>query len=690
MDGQRTVMLHQQFTVFPGIEYVKEIFDDKQDGRQSAYVLRICRGADVRIDTVMHPIGSFALQEPTVSAKACRRKSETLIGVVNADFFNMTNGVPQGVVVMNGSVIKEEMPDNTHFFGIHQDGTPVIGDKETFLNTKQSLKMAVGGRDILVDGERVDEPVLMPIPARHPRTAVGICGNGDLLLVVLEGRNPGIAEGMHLQRFGLYLKSLGAKHALNLDGGGSSVMALRRPGQQEIDIVNVPADGFERVCANGIAVFAPQGDGICHSAYVTPQQEYVAPGTRLKLSAFGLDSLLGSCALPEEILFSVPGDSGCAVSADGTFLAAQADCDVNVSVSAGERLLGKALLHVRTPDVLHLPASCIFAENGAYDLGVTATLKGRNVLINSTGYHYQPMSDMGWFDESGLFHAGNKACEGDVRVCAKNNGPEITVPVRVGRLPQQIAPENLAATGCTVCCDRPLSFSPRSGQQVYRVEMLQTEAEIRFDAAPYKSPKAIGMWVHPVKGDLPAFAWTIQSGSEDAQATAFERGEPSDSVWTYMEAPVPENMAQGQSLKAVISVSGTPGAQFAVDSFRLVYDYRDDDVQLPEIKRISIKKYAPSGEDERIKITAYFGMGDMLPYYAPIDYKRLRILIDETEYTGMPGHYGVNKGGASLMLHNVFVSKGVHRLRVCAQAYNGQQTWEDTTFDTEQLETNLG
>lgn len=684
MNKSHTIILHQRFTVFPGIEYIKEVFEDQQDGRQCAYVLRIHRGADVRIDTVMRPDGRFTLQEPTVSAKACRKENETLIGVINADFFNMTNGIPRGVVVMNDSILKEEMQENTWFFGIYQDGTPVIGDEATFLTNKQKLKMAVGGRDILVDGENIPEPVIMTEPACHPRTAVGICENGDLLFAVLEGRNPGIAEGLHLQRFGMYLKSLGTKQALNLDGGGSTLMALRMPGQQEIEIVNTPSDGFERVCANGIAVFAQKkGDGVCHSVFITPQQEYVAPGTRLKLSAFGLDNLLDPCVLPEDIRFSVPDDSKCTVSADGTFLATQADCDVNVSALAGKKLFGKALLHVRTPDALQLPASCICTEGKVHDLGVTATLKGCNVLTNSTSYHFKPLADIGWFDEDGAFHAGQEVCEGDVLVCAKNKGPCITAHVRVGRLPQRITPEDIVAANCTVCSDCPFSFSSRSGKQVYRVNMLQAEAEIQFGITPHKRPKAIGMWVHSIEGELPAFALTVQEGM---QAVAFERGEPSDAIWTYMEAPVPENDAPIQNLKVVISMDGVRGAQFAVDCFRLVYDYTDDDRLLPEVKRISIRKYPQDGENERIKITAYFGVDDFLPCYAPIDYKRLRILIDETEYTGVAGHYGVNKGGASLMLHNITISKGTHRLRVCAQAFNEQQTWEDITFDTEQLE----
>ncbi len=687
MNAQHTNIVHQQFTVYPGIEYIKEVFEDEQDGRQSAYVLRICREANVRIDTVMNPDGSFALQKPTVSAKACRNTNETLIGVVNADFFNMTNGIPWGAVVMNGSVIKEEMPDNTHFFGIYRDGTPVIGDKATFLKSKQDLKMAVGGRDILVDGEHVPEPVIMTEPARHPRTAVCICENGDLMLVALEGRNPGIAEGLHLQRFGMYLKALGAKQALNLDGGGSTIMAIRMPGQQDIETVNTPSDGFERVCANGIAIFAKQkGNGVCQGAFVTPQQEYVAPGTCLTMSALGLDNLLDPCALPENIRFSIPDDSECAVSEDGIFLAAQTDCDVTVAVSTDERFLGSALLHVRTPDSLHLPASSIYAENATHELSVTATWKGREVLTNTTSYRFKQLDDIGRFDEQGFFHAKQEACEGDVLVSAKNNGPAIAVHVRVGRLPQQITPEDIVTAGCSICRDRPLSFSPRSGERVYLLELQQPEAELQFDALIHKKPKAVGIWVHSIEGALPTFALTAHNETEKLQPSLFECVKPYDSVWTYMEAFVVSGDVLQQVMKISLAMKGEKGARFAIDSFCLVYDYADDDTPSPEIKRVSIKKYAQSGDKERIKITAYFGVGDLKPCYAPIDYKRLRIFVDAAEYTGMPGHYGVNKGAASLMLHNIFVSKGIHRVSVCAQAYGGKQTWENITFDTEQLE----
>lgn len=263
MSKSYTRILQQRFTIFPKIEYTKEILEDQQDGQQHAYVLRIGKGADVRIANVMNP-GGFKPLEPSISARICKRAGERLLGVVNADFFHMSSGAPQGATVMDGRLLKEEMRDNTHFFGIRHDGSYIIGDKETFGKSHAALAMAVCGRDILVDGENIPAPVLELVPDRHPRTAVGICGNGDLLLVVVDGRNPGVSEGMHLERFGLYLQSLGAQKALNLDGGGSSVMSVCMPGCQEAEIVNIPSDGAERPCANAIAIYAAQD-----SAYVT-------------------------------------------------------------------------------------------------------------------------------------------------------------------------------------------------------------------------------------------------------------------------------------------------------------------------------------------------------------------------------------------------------------------------------------
>ena len=57
----------------------------------------------------------------------------------------------------------------------------------------------------------------------HPRTAIGVTEDGRVLLVTVDGRFTQ-AEGMSTQLLASYMKILGAKYAMNLDGGGSTTM----------------------------------------------------------------------------------------------------------------------------------------------------------------------------------------------------------------------------------------------------------------------------------------------------------------------------------------------------------------------------------------------------------------------------------------------------------------------------------
>jgi hypothetical protein len=64
--------------------------------------------------------------------------------------------------------------------------------------------------------------------ARHPRTALGLDPEGRRLwIVVVDGRREGVSEGMTLPELANLLQSLGARAALNLDGGGSSTMVVK-------------------------------------------------------------------------------------------------------------------------------------------------------------------------------------------------------------------------------------------------------------------------------------------------------------------------------------------------------------------------------------------------------------------------------------------------------------------------------
>jgi hypothetical protein len=97
---------------------------------------------------------------------------------------------------------------------------------------------------------------------RHPRTAVGLDAKRTrLVILVVDGRKPGIAVGMSYNELAAEMIRLGCRQALNLDGGGSSVMAIRDPATAEFHILNEPTDGRERAVANvlGVSVDNPSG-----------------------------------------------------------------------------------------------------------------------------------------------------------------------------------------------------------------------------------------------------------------------------------------------------------------------------------------------------------------------------------------------------------------------------------------------
>jgi hypothetical protein len=83
---------------------------------------------------------------------------------------------------------------------------------------------------------------------RHSRTAVGVTADGRLLLVVVDGRQPGYSRGMTLRELAELMQRLGAQQAMNLDGGGSSEMVVNGlPASR-------PSDGRGRGIANALVV----------------------------------------------------------------------------------------------------------------------------------------------------------------------------------------------------------------------------------------------------------------------------------------------------------------------------------------------------------------------------------------------------------------------------------------------------
>lgn len=94
------------------------------------------------------------------------------------------------------------------------------------------MKTAIGGGPVLIQEGRVnitnkEEQMFVNGNADlHPRTVMGYTRNRKLIILVIQGRSPGVAEGATLEDAAKILVDLGCYEALNLDGGGSSCMLV--------------------------------------------------------------------------------------------------------------------------------------------------------------------------------------------------------------------------------------------------------------------------------------------------------------------------------------------------------------------------------------------------------------------------------------------------------------------------------
>jgi hypothetical protein len=118
------------------------------------------------------------------------------------------------------------------------------------------VKAMLGGGPHLISGGKVNITNVQEkiLPAfrndRHPRTAIAKLKSGKILLLTVDGRQPGISVGMSLDTLADLLLEYGAVEAINLDGGGSTTMVVRDK------VVNRPSDlTGERPVSDAILVF---------------------------------------------------------------------------------------------------------------------------------------------------------------------------------------------------------------------------------------------------------------------------------------------------------------------------------------------------------------------------------------------------------------------------------------------------
>lgn len=87
------------------------------------------------------------------------------------------------------------------------------------------------------DWSKCNESFIM---TRHPRSAIYTKSDGTVVLITVDGRSAGNADGMSIPELAYLIKVLGGEEALNLDGGGSTTLWLRDAPND--GVLNYPCD----------------------------------------------------------------------------------------------------------------------------------------------------------------------------------------------------------------------------------------------------------------------------------------------------------------------------------------------------------------------------------------------------------------------------------------------------------------
>ncbi len=182
------------------------------------------------------------------TSQAAKRTGAKL--AINGGGFATQKGLlyPMGITVVDGE-IKTFYRTDLSFIGFNKDGNLVGGE----ITTKEQLRklnvmhgatfvptLLKGGKKLAIPGKWKNK--------KEPRTLIGHFSNGDLLFIVIDGRQKGYSEGVTLEEAQEKLLEFNVRDAYNLDGGGSSTFYYN--GQ----VLNSPSDGRERKLASSFAV----------------------------------------------------------------------------------------------------------------------------------------------------------------------------------------------------------------------------------------------------------------------------------------------------------------------------------------------------------------------------------------------------------------------------------------------------
>ena len=242
---------------------------DLGGGAECRYAQIDMFGSRQSISVVSYPRRNFETQivhlDRRAEATSKLGKAAGADIAVNGSYFNVKTFEPVTFVLIDKKIVGRTTPNEL----MRTNGMLAFRDKKGrrmdifFCDTSEygqvarRYRSALAAGPVLIDGGRIVEydSDKSFYTGRHPRTLIGKRADGEVVMVVIDGRFKGRGEGATIAETAYIARQLGLVEALNLDGGGSSTLWTARKG-----VLNHPYDNHrfdhagERAVPNCIVV----------------------------------------------------------------------------------------------------------------------------------------------------------------------------------------------------------------------------------------------------------------------------------------------------------------------------------------------------------------------------------------------------------------------------------------------------
>lgn len=195
------------------------------------------------------PVFAFGNEVKEKKTTSTFGKEHNALAAINGTFFDVANGGSVDFIKIDGVIIKQNVLDKNGNRARHQKAAIVIDHGKLSLkkwDNSPNWENTLTEKDVMLSGplltlnqrnEELDTTSFTK--ARHPRSAVGIKPNGNIILLTVDGRQENSA-GMSLYELTSLMRWLGCSSSINLDGGGSTTLWVS--SHTENGVVNFPSD----------------------------------------------------------------------------------------------------------------------------------------------------------------------------------------------------------------------------------------------------------------------------------------------------------------------------------------------------------------------------------------------------------------------------------------------------------------